>query len=208
MEYTVKNKQHVYDMLYPFAARALGLKNLIMRNNADFSVRYHSNRYCTDRDNADNAMHKLTVECDFGKAGKVFFIPFSVLDADIYGYNVFVADENVAKIGPYEWEIIRPKVYGNFTEYFSEFSSAIDAYQYVRGLKAAQPFILNHYGHFFSSFRSTLYSRASEFEADTLESPVTFNFNSDDIYGVPVHEQTVVTKTADNRIMLAIMPMN
>ncbi len=208
MEYTVKNKQHVYDLLYPFAARALGLKNLIMRNNPDFVVRYHANKYCTDRDNADNAMHKLTVECDFGKAGKVFFIPFRVLDADIYGYSVFVDDEQVAKIGPYEWEIIRPKVYGNFTDYFSEFSSAIDAYQYVYGLKAAQPFVLNHYKQFFSTFRETLYTKASEFEADTLVSPVKFNFNSDEIYGTPVHEQAVVTKMADNRLMLAVMPMN
>lgn len=212
MEYKEKKKLHIYDLLYPFAARALGLKDLVIRNNPDFAVRYFSSKYCVETDNPDNALSHITVYCEFGKAGRVVFMPFLVVPtASIrqYGYLVFVNDEQVAKLSPMEWEIIRPKAYGDFTEYFSELSSAIACHQYVTAHNAAQPFIIKEYADFFASFRETLYNKIDTFAGDEMGRGVSFVFNSETIHGDPVVEYAVVAKTAiDNRMMVAVSSLN
>lgn len=205
MQYTEKHKSEILDLLYPFAAKMLGLgSSLHVREDNGFAVRYHSNKYCAQGDGIDNAMHKLTVECDFGERGTVYFIPYPLFNATVFGYRAYVADEEVANIGPYEWEIIRPKVYSNFSEYFDEFRMAIDAFQFVVKRRAADEFILEHYVRFFASFRKTLYSQVPKLSGANFPKSVEFAFESDSIYERPAHEQVIVNRILDNRLMMCV----
>jgi hypothetical protein len=209
MEYTEIKKTHVYELLYPFAAKALGLANLFLRNNSDIVVTYHGNKYCGPDDTADNAMSRLTVRCKVRKHGTVHFTPYMDENEELK-YNVYVNDDLVARISSIEWELIRPKVYGDFTEYFIEHGKAIGAYQYL--LKhtemRTQPFIISHYRDFVRGFRQTLHVNFGRFTGTTLAHPVEIMFDSEFAYGTPVHEHAVVAKTTDNRLMLITTSLN
>ena len=208
MEYAIKQKTHVYDLLYPFAAKQIGMKSLSVRDNKSFAVKYHSNKYCSATDNADNAAGRMTVECDMGNSMKVLFIPCKYEDLDCIEYNVYVNDDYITKLTSMEWEVIRPKIYANFTEYFNEFGNAIEVFQQLSLQGTVHPFILSHYKVFFESFRDMLYSQTKNFTSDGLPNAVDFIFKSKDIYGQPVCEHAIITKTFDNRLMLHVYSLN
>lgn len=214
MNYSVKNKMHSFDFLYPYAARALGLKNLQLTPNAQFEVEYSSNQYCDRNDTPENAMHKITVACKVG-AEEVKFVPYRTSGiVESYGYYVYVNGKRVETITPTEWAVIRPNVYRSFAEYFSEMSIAVAAYHKLHREKKSN-FILSWYRPYVCSFRDTLpginadvSKKEKYFAAERGFKPVIIKFHSDEIYGVPVHEDVVITRTIDNMLMVSTYHMN
>ena len=192
MEPTVKQKSRICELLYPFAANMLGISPVMMTLDDEFSVSCYPNHYCSEDEEVDCVLHKVTVECDFGKRGNVTFMPFMVFDDDIFEYAVIVNGDEVTKIGPMEWEVIRPKSYCNFTEYFNEMSKAVSAFQYLYACQAAHPFILKYYRGFFESFRTTLYKNVNNYDGKDMTDPVEITFNSQSIYGEPACEQVFI----------------
>ena len=216
MEYKIIEKSHVYELLYPIVAKALGMKNLFMRGKDDMLVRYYSNSCCTGDDNADNAMSRLTVECVVHNRGTVMFVPDCVaghVPLPTPHYGVYVEDNLVMRLNPTEWELVRPKVYADFTEYFTEFSKAIVAYESVakhiriagQGMSPRQ-FIVNHYGTFVRSFRYAIHTNLFKFSAMSMVKPVEIMFNIND--DSDIHEHAVLTKTVNGRLMLIATSLN
>ena len=209
MEYAVGTKKHVYDLLYPFAAKLLGLKSLYLNDDRNFSVRYYGNKYCTEKDDANNAIRKITVECDFGRLGKLYFMPYPIKDGTgKYGYRAYRFDEMVADITPVEWEVIRPKVYSGFSEYLSEFSAAVSAYGEIAMSKDYTPFIRNHYETFFEIFRATTYEAVPTLKGTGLNESVSLLFSRPDVYGRFSKEHAVIMKTLDDRMILHVASLN
>lgn len=219
MNYSVKNKKRTLDFLYPYAARVLGLKNLILTPSTSFDVEYSNNQYCGRNDNADNAMHKVTVVCRAGN-DVVKFAPYRTSSiVESYGYNVYVNGKHFDSLTPTEWSVIRPKVYSSFTEYFSEMGITVAAYEKL--YKSSNPssnskFIISRYSPYLRSFRDLLQAinitkvKASEpfLQIECDFSPVIIKFNCDEIYGMPVHEDVAVMKTIDNRLISYTYSMN
>lgn len=209
MNYSVKNKKHSFDFLYPYAARALGLKNLIPSRSMPMEVTYSSNQFCGRWDNGDNAVHKVTVTCRIGD-DYVKFMPYRTSDAvESYGYFVYVNGKRFERLTPTEWAVIRPKVYGHYTEYFTEMDRTIAAYQKLYREKKST-FILSQYQPYLCSFRDALpnITADAKYMADPMFKPVSIKFNSDSIYGVPVHEEVAITKTVDNKLMISTYSLN
>ena len=209
MKYAVRNKTHVFDFLYPYIAKLMGMKSLNINDNPAFDVVYYINKFCTDGDTADTSLHKLTVECDFGFGRNAYIIP-SLLPGHVseYQYDIFCGQDHAATIGPVEWELIRPKAYCNMTEYCQEISSAVNAYQFLHKNKCCEPFIIEYYRDVVSLFRQTLIEKHAELPGDDMTCAVSFSFNSDSIYGEPTHQNVMVSRTMDNRLMLSTASLN
>lgn len=214
MEYRIIEKSHVYELLYPMVANVLGMSNLFMRVPSDMEVKYYSNSYCDNGDNADNAMSRLTVECTVRNRGTVCFVPSRKYpavgdtgDAYAFEYGVYVQNRLMLTLSPAEWELIRPKVYGDFTEYFMEFSKAVSAYQQIAGWgSSARPFIVKHYGMFVRSFRCAIHTNLFKFSAASMTKPVEIMFNSENVSDL--REHAVLTKTVNGRLMLIATSLN
>ena len=173
MKYTEIKKKHVYDLLYPFIANAVGISDFNMRNDPDFKVEYHSNKLCFDGDNADNAMHKLTLECSSRKIGKVYFIPKTN-----GGYGLYSETDMLTELSANEWEIIRPKVFDDFTEYFREVGIALETYQMMYDMADFNQFIRTHYSFIFAAFRTTLQESLNVVSTKSMNEPVDILFSS------------------------------
>ncbi len=209
MKSAVKSKKYAYDPLYPFAANLLGLTPSYMKDGEKFTVKYYRNSYCRPADTVESAINKITVEMEFQEHGKVLFKPYPMFNGTVYGYKVYVNSAQRAEIGPYEWEVIRPKIYGDFTEYFTEMKSAIDAFSYISKYKAADKFILNHYAEFISSFRTVLYNRVGTYNGEGLPEPVSITFNDPKIYGgKTVCEEAFIIRDINKYMTVYVAQLN
>jgi len=205
MEKTVKHKTYSYGLLAPYVAHLLEIDKFDLD---DLVVKYHMNKYCELDDCPDNAMYKMTLECGFGDGRSLMLVPFKMTTMS-YGYHARSDNRTLGTIGPMEWDVIRPKVFDTFTEYFEEMRMAVESYEFLYKYKVACMFVLEFYAVTMQKFRTDLYETLPDYSGETMSKPVTINFTDNKLYGeLPIYETVLVSKTYDDRLMLSIASMN
>jgi hypothetical protein len=205
MENRVKHKTYSYGLLAPYVAHLLDMDKFELN---DLIVKYRANKYCDTDDCPDNAMHKMTLECGFGDGRTIVLEPFRMM-ATCYGYHARLNNKTQGTIGPMEWDVIRPKVFDTFTEYFEEMRVAVEAYEFLHKYKVACGFVLNFYSVTMQKFRNDLYETLPDYDGDSMSKPVAINFTDKSLYGeLPIYETVMVSKTYDDRLMLSVASMN
>ena len=211
-EAAIGSKMHVHDYLYAYVAKVAGERELILSNRNDIKILYFASEYCGVTDTPDVSIDKYIIECRFDDGRAVIFTPVSLIDNDVLGHTVYYKDASgvreISTVGPYEWDVIKPKIYTTFDEYFREINIALTAYDFLFSTKACDPFIANHYGIFFDSFRKFLYENYSRCESKYFDKSVMFDFAGEWSGSFQLREAAMMSKMSDGNLMLSRYSMN